>query len=272
VSIQAMAAVIDHSQTVLGARLVLLSIANHAHKDGTGADPGHRAISEEAKISTRQVIRLLPTIVALGELHIAEGEGRRGRGGRYNLYTVCLPGLRWPSVADFLAEGSGDNMAPPAPTAVVTSAPGSGDNRGDGSGDNRAALLTCSSEPSLTGAAAPREEVASKLAEVFGEARTRTARQARDRVVDELAAVGATIPEITRRLRLIGRRFTGAAVTPHTLVKYWDEYEGPKVAARPTDQHPLDEECGHGRKLRELLSGLDDCEPECLNAARAWAS
>jgi Helix-turn-helix domain len=77
-SVQAISWVLDYSRAKLADRLVLISIANHARKDGTGAWPSIQGIAEEAHVSRRQAQRSVRALIELGELAIEEGAGRRG--------------------------------------------------------------------------------------------------------------------------------------------------------------------------------------------------
>jgi hypothetical protein len=85
VSIQAVSWVITHSKAKLAARLVLISIANHADKHGANAFPSIATIAAEAAISVRQVQRIIPRLEAMGELLILQ---RRGGRGRTNGFTI----------------------------------------------------------------------------------------------------------------------------------------------------------------------------------------
>jgi len=91
VSVQAISWVFEHSKSRLGPRHVLLSIANHAKSDGTGAWPSVSTIAREAKLSIRQVQYALVTLSKLGELRVSRGKGPSG----CNLYSLPLvQGLR----------------------------------------------------------------------------------------------------------------------------------------------------------------------------------
>jgi hypothetical protein len=70
--------VLDYSEARLGAKLVLISIANHAKRDGTGAWPSVATIAREAGLSDRQVQNLLPDLEKLGELRIDREAGPYG--------------------------------------------------------------------------------------------------------------------------------------------------------------------------------------------------
>lgn len=96
-SAQATSAVLNHSQARLGARLVLLAIADHAHPDGTGADPGLERIARFAHVSVRQVQRAIKDLMEMEELTVEWGGGRHNT----NHYVLRLPGLI-----------KGDNLSP----------------------------------------------------------------------------------------------------------------------------------------------------------------
>lgn len=87
-SVQAMSWVLDHSESTLAARLVLLSIANHADSEGRNAFPSQATIGREARVSERTVRRCVDELVAIGELAVKHHRGMFGRGGRTNYYEM----------------------------------------------------------------------------------------------------------------------------------------------------------------------------------------
>ena len=109
--------VFDHSESTLAARLVLLSIANHADKEGLNAYPGQKLIAEEAHVSVRTVRRCVDELVEMGELAVRHHAGAHGRGGRTNYYEMVAY-RRW--------LGREDNMSSP-PIEGRTSCPRSAD-------------------------------------------------------------------------------------------------------------------------------------------------
>jgi DNA-binding transcriptional regulator YhcF (GntR family) len=84
-SVQAMSWVFEYSQSLGGARLVLLSIANHASHDGDSSHPAIATIARETRMNRRAVQRTLPKLEKLGELEILRGHGR------HNTHTFKLP-------------------------------------------------------------------------------------------------------------------------------------------------------------------------------------
>ena len=78
-SVQALAAVLDHSKARLGARLVLIAIANHANEYGENAYPSIDTLGREAHLSPRQVIRCVQELEALGELRVVRETNKANR-------------------------------------------------------------------------------------------------------------------------------------------------------------------------------------------------
>ena len=76
-SVQAMSWVLESSEAQLGARLVLLAIANHADPDGRNSWCSVRRLSQEARLSERQTRRGLRELEKAGEIQEV-GKTRRG--------------------------------------------------------------------------------------------------------------------------------------------------------------------------------------------------
>lgn len=85
-SIQAMAWVLESSQSEGSARLVLLAIANHTDGHGYNAYPSIEQIGIEARVSRATVFRCLETLEAAGELEVRHSRGRKHR----NIYRVPM--------------------------------------------------------------------------------------------------------------------------------------------------------------------------------------
>lgn len=83
-SVQALSWVFDFSKSQHSSRLVLLSIANHAKADGTGAWPSYERLSTEALIDRSTVRLCLQELEDLGELQVESGAGPHG----CNLYSL----------------------------------------------------------------------------------------------------------------------------------------------------------------------------------------
>jgi hypothetical protein len=84
-SVQAIVWVLENSESRLGPRHVLLSIANHADREGCNAFPSVATIAKESNLSDREVQICLPILVELGELEIIRGVGPRGA----HIYSLC---------------------------------------------------------------------------------------------------------------------------------------------------------------------------------------
>jgi DNA-binding Lrp family transcriptional regulator len=89
-SVQAMSWVFDHSPTTLGARLVLLSLANHASSDGGEIWPSQATIAQEARLSERQVRRCLKELEAGG--HIVRC-GKKFRAVKWRIVMEAIPDI-----------------------------------------------------------------------------------------------------------------------------------------------------------------------------------
>jgi hypothetical protein len=95
VSWQAVTWVLECSHAELGARLVLLSIASHANREGRHSWPSVETICIEARLTRREVQYCLRDLELLGELATIRGGGR----GKSNSYEL-------PFVADWLTAQS----------------------------------------------------------------------------------------------------------------------------------------------------------------------
>lgn len=93
---EAITAVLRHSQSTLGARLVMLIIANIADHDGVG-HPKIPYVCEATKLGRTAVHDALNRLEQIGELSIKRGRGR----GNLSLYAICLPGLKGPDSERF---------------------------------------------------------------------------------------------------------------------------------------------------------------------------
>jgi hypothetical protein len=84
VSWQAVTWVLEFSEAEGYARLVLLSIASHANREGKNAFPSLDTICKEALVSRREVIYSIQALEEKGELKIERGIGR-GNPNHYEL-------------------------------------------------------------------------------------------------------------------------------------------------------------------------------------------
>jgi hypothetical protein len=87
-SVQALSWVLDKSKSRLAARLVLLSIANHADQDGANTWPSLPTIAREAHVSVRQAQRAILDLCCIGELLVC----LQGGPGKSNVYRIRMGG------------------------------------------------------------------------------------------------------------------------------------------------------------------------------------
>lgn len=84
---QAVTWVLEESEATLGSRLVLLSIASHANREGKSAFPSLDTIAKETLLCRREVVYCVQALEESGELRVHRGIGR----GNPNNYQ--LPGV-----------------------------------------------------------------------------------------------------------------------------------------------------------------------------------
>lgn len=89
--------VLDQSKAQGRARLVLLSIANHASASGGNVYCGLNRLASESLVHRATVIRALQHLEEIGELLVYEHKGVSGRGGTTNRYEMPkVPGWKAP--------------------------------------------------------------------------------------------------------------------------------------------------------------------------------
>jgi hypothetical protein len=93
-SIRVMSMVWEHSKQEGGALLLMLDIADHADDSGM-AFPGIERLARKARLTERQIYRLLQQLIRSGEISIEHGGGRH----RANVYRINM------------ALGKGDEMS-----------------------------------------------------------------------------------------------------------------------------------------------------------------
>jgi hypothetical protein len=87
---QAVTWVLEFSEAEGYSRLVLISIASHANREGKSAFPSMDTIARETLTSRREVIYCIQKLEEMGELHVQRGIGR-GNPNHYDLPHVS----RW---------------------------------------------------------------------------------------------------------------------------------------------------------------------------------
>ena len=84
---QAVTWVLEESEATLGSRLVLLSIASHANREGKSAFPSLDTIAKETLLCRREVVYCVQALEESGELRVHRGIGR-GNPNNYQLPRV----------------------------------------------------------------------------------------------------------------------------------------------------------------------------------------
>jgi hypothetical protein len=88
-SVQALSWVLENAHARLGARLVLIALANHAHDDGSNAFISQQTIAREAHLTDRQVRRCLKELEASGEIVRTDRKADGSTAGRNVRRTNC---------------------------------------------------------------------------------------------------------------------------------------------------------------------------------------
>src|SRR6266851_5018714 len=86
---QAVTWVLENSEATLGSRLVMISIASHANREGKNAFPSMETIGLETLMSEREVRYCVRALEELGELRVIRGIGR-GKPNNYELPRVAI--------------------------------------------------------------------------------------------------------------------------------------------------------------------------------------
>jgi Helix-turn-helix domain len=229
VSWDAVGHVVRYSRHKGGELLVLILLANHAGSDDWSCWPSINLLAREARLTRRQVQRIVRTLEASGEITTEVGGGR----GHATLYFVsrqtsmgATPVSRRKDVA--LSEGKGDahvreRAAPMSPESSVEP----------------------SLQPLRAETARPRDELFEALAEVEHASLTDLTRSARGNLnaaTKQLREIGATAEDVTVRADRYRRLHPTWELTAQALVKHWPSLDGFTV----------------DRPVRTVDQGLDD--------------
>ena len=106
-SVQAITWVLEQSDSRLAARHVLISIANHADREGKNSWPSVETIAFESHLSKREVQRSFKILTESGELEVETGAGPRGT-NRYSLPKMSPRQVVTPDKSDTKKEEGGD--------------------------------------------------------------------------------------------------------------------------------------------------------------------
>jgi len=244
-SVQAMAWVFDHSSSTLGARLVLLAIANHADKEGANSWASVHQLAEEARLSERKVQYALRSLTKAGEIRIV---GRSK--ARTNIYEL-------PSVGAQSAPREPDGVQPTTAKGALHDS-----QRVNSSAPEPSTEPSLNQDLASSGRARNRDELFEAVMEVSGVDLAEIPDEARgsyNAAVAGLRKVGATPQEVRRRAPQAW--FT---VTPGALLRHWAELRGGSRRPKPQLTEPCSD-CGGREAHREWCPherALRRAEPE----------
>lgn len=231
-------------------RLVLLSIANYAEKDGSNAWPSHRTIANEADLHVDTVKRSIRRLAKLGLVKVetnAGGDRDCPPDRRPNRYTLPLFGRTWNGgAADPSREG--DAASPPGEGNLH---PRGGDNsseRGGSSvtnGGGRASPQSVLDPPrTLAPSGAGESDLVVVLADVVGAQPATEIETARYRkAARELTDAGADPDTVRLAARRFRELWPSAQLTAMGLAANWGLLQLPTGNTNPTQSSrtcPLD--------------------------------
>jgi hypothetical protein len=214
VSVEALSWVFQHSQATLGARLVLLALANHAHEDGSKAFPSVRTIAARAKLSERAARDALRRLEDLGEI---EAEG-------FSEYGTVVYRIKMGA-----AKSADPRKKKPKKTSPTSPEPSIEKN------DGKANAL-----PSRERGRDPLFDALAVACGLRLDAIPREQARVCGVATAELRAIGVEPGDIAPAVRRYRMRYPGAAATPKAVANHWAEIAPPARAAPPCD------ECGVG--------------------------
>jgi len=226
-SVRTIAIILDHSPVASsGERLLLVVIADKSGDDGV-AWPSISEMARKALLSERQIKRLIASLVDGG--HLQKRKAQRGR-RRVSVYRLSgVSGLKSINYEDlpFKLGVPFDEVTSAAPSHEVTpEADEVTSTRARPSvSDQKAAKAT--SEKLLCGGLSRvgLDALWDAMVEEIGhEPQTKSEKSRFAKSRNELAAAGATSPEVKRRARLYCRKYEGAALTDRALVNHWGEF------------------------------------------------
>ena len=198
-SVHTVSWVLRHSDARLGARCVLIVLADHAAGDGSGAWPSLETIAREARMSKRQAQRCLRSLERGGAI-VAAGRSKTGT----TVYQVVMKG--------------GDNLTLPDTTRGMTF---TAEKVSEMSPEPSLTVLKGDSLRSSPGEGRPRDEIWDQLEAELGRPLTRNERSKRNGVVKQLREVGATSAQVAERCAAFRAGWPAATLTDTGLVNQW---------------------------------------------------
>lgn len=265
-SVQAMSWVLDHSESELASRLVLLAIANHCDSVGRNAWPSQEKIADEAHVSVRTVKRCVVTLSEMGELTVGNRQGAAVGRARTNYYE--LP-LFIASLDEGTGTTEGQSVTPDEVPSDADEVP-SATRRGDISGDEVPTVAP--QEPSLRTVREPSVEPSSRLAHrkpTFSDCwniyprklarkKAEKAWQARIRSgVDAQQLYDATVHYAKHRAGQDGS-YTMHGSTFYGPDDRWLDFLDPSSAQRPVSKPKETVGQAKGRRALEVLAAMEN--------------
>jgi Helix-turn-helix domain len=306
-SYQAVRWVLDNSLTEGSARLVMLVIAEHADEHGRNAHPSITTIAREAKLTRRQVERVIRTDpgddpdrdqrgepIKLGELTVERQKVpmkiRRSDGGEriYRTHRYSLPRMPRPDIvtgrqADAPTYGDYDpTSAHHDPTSGSEEPPLEPPSK-------PSSLAPASPSPGevVEGEIVENDNLMEALEEVFGKAPPdKRLRGSWNVARRRLAEQGATADQIREAVPTVRRlpKHNWMAATPPALAKYWGQISSGKIwelvdwkdqaiiGAYQQSQSATVHDTEQERRRQEHRAGIHDKSPPfagCLDCQEA---
>jgi hypothetical protein len=265
--------VLDHSDATLGARLVLLAIANHANNAGENSWQSVETLAKASRLSERQTRYALRKLEEIGEI---EKVGRTRQG----THVYRLPKMAQQAL-DEGADSAGADIAPRQDATL-----GGQSSTRDHEETAPDSYREPSGEPTAP-APRPRDEGWEVFLEQTGVEPGELSEKRRGDLNGMLATLRRLTPGLTpdgirARAREWGRRYPETSLTPETLVRRWAELGHRKGSAArsvptPRDGHAfvgtdeLCKSCGEGeyRHVRSVVDQREDRNAAAELAARA---
>lgn len=186
-SVHAIAYVLEHSEATLGARLVMIVLADHAQKDGTRAFPSVETIARDARLSERAARAALRRLEESGEI-VRTGTSKYGT----NVYRIA--GMQGGEVTS----GGEDDDARGGKFATETVSPTSPDPSSNPSSNPSEEIAPGAPSPLFPGAA---EEVLEFYRETFDLNGSTKLTKARASRINARLTDGRTVDELKLAIR-----------------------------------------------------------------------
>lgn len=271
-SVQAMSWVLDHSESELAARLVLLAIANHCDSVGRNAWPSQEKIADEAHVSVRTVKRCVVALSEMGELTVGNRQGAAVGRARTNYYELPL----------FIASLDEGTSATEGQSVTPDEVPNDADEgtsdagRGDISGDEGPTVAP--QEPSLRTVQEPSVEPSSRghreptFADCWNIYPRKLARKKAEKAWTARIRSGCAAQQLYDATVHYAKHRAGqdGSYTMHGSTFYgpddrWLDFLDPSTAVPPVGKPKESQAMSKGRRAAEAAAALRD-QPKELSA------